>query len=87
MALVVAVRVSTDHGGRCPVTEAEIAQADAAFFERIAAEEIRAGRIEDGLYFLDAADTYAEPSPQMAAARIVLLQDAMSQLDERTAGR
>lgn len=69
------------------ILRAEIDRDNAAYYEALAAEEIRAGRFEDGLYFLDAADTYAEPSPQVRSARLVLLQDAMGQLDERTADR
>lgn len=60
---------------------------NAGFYERTAAEEFAKGNICWGLYFLDAADFYAESSPETTMARAVLLQDAMGQLDERTADR
>jgi hypothetical protein len=57
---------------------------NAGFYERTAAEEFAKGNICWGLYFLDAADFYAESSPEAAAARMVLLQQAMEKLGERT---
>jgi hypothetical protein len=69
------------------MNQAEIDRANAAYYERTAAEEFAKGNICWGLYFLDAADFWAAPTPQAESARIELLQDAMGQLDERTADR
>ena len=66
------------------MTPTGIDRDNAALMEQTAAEEFRAGRIADGLYFLDAADYWAEPSPETVSARIVLLQQAMETLSERT---
>jgi hypothetical protein len=69
------------------ILRAEINRDNASYYEALAAEEIRAGRVGDGLYFMEAADFYAEPSPQVTEARTRLLLEAMGQMDERTAGQ
>lgn len=66
---------------------AEVDQANAAFYESLAAEEFAKGNVAWGLYFLDAADFYAEPSPGVAAERTAVLLGAMDKLSERTEQR
>lgn len=68
------------------MTPADLAADNAAYYERMAAEEFAKGNIAWGLYFLDAADFYAEPSSATVTARIRLLHNAMETLSERTAG-
>lgn len=68
------------------MTTAEIDRDNAAHLEGLAAEAFGRGEIADGLYFLDAADYWAEASPEVAEARKGLLLGAMDKLsEERTA--
>ena len=66
------------------MTPAELDRENAAFYEGLARVELRAGDPVLGLYFLDAADFYAPPSPAVTCERIVLLLAAMGRLSERT---
>jgi hypothetical protein len=69
------------------VVVAEVDQANAAFYENLAADEFAKGNVAWGIYFLDAADFYAEPTPATVTARIYLLDAAMDKLSERTEQR
>ena len=66
------------------MTPADLDRENAAFYEGLAHIELRAGDLDLGLYFLDAADFYAAPSPATTGERIVLLLAAMGRLSERT---
>ena len=66
------------------MTPADLDRENAAFYEGLAHIELRAGDPVLGLYFLDAADFYAPPSPATTCERIVLLLAAMGRLSERT---
>ena len=66
------------------MTPADLDRENAAFYEGLARVELRAGDPDLGLYFLDAADFYAPPSPAAIGERIVLLLAAMGRLSERT---
>ena len=66
------------------MTPADLDRDNAAFYEDLAHIELRAGDPELGLYFLDAADFYAPPSPATTGERITLLLAAMGRLSERT---
>lgn len=57
---------------------------NAAFFQRKAKKAFESGRILWGLYFLDAADFYAEPTLEQVSERVQMLLQAMAQLPERT---
>ena len=59
------------------MTPAELDRENAAFYEGLARVELRAGDLKLGLYFLDAADFYAPPSPAALLA-------AMERANERT---
>jgi hypothetical protein len=65
-------------------TIAEIDRDNRDFYEGLAAEAFRRGEVADGLYFLDAADFWAEASPEVAAAREGLLLAAMSVTESRS---
>ena len=66
------------------MTPADLDRDNAAFYEDLARVELRAGDLDLGLYFLDAADFYAPPSPAVTGKRITLLLAAMGRLSERT---
>jgi hypothetical protein len=63
-------------------TTAEIDRDNRDFYEGLAAEAFEQGEIADGLYFMDAADYWAEAPPEVAAAREGLLLGAMGDLTE-----
>ena len=63
-------------------TTAEIDRDNRDFYEGLAAEAFDRGEIADGLYFIDAADFWAEASPEVAAVREQLLLGAMDNLSE-----
>ena len=66
------------------MTAADLDRENAAFYEDLARVELLAGDRKLGLYFLDAADFYAPPSPGATCERITLLLAAMDRLSERT---
>ena len=66
------------------MTPADLDRENAAFYEDLARVELRGGDPELGLYFLDAADFYAPPSPAATSTRTALLLAAMGRLSERT---
>jgi hypothetical protein len=66
------------------MTAADLDRDNAAFYEDLARVELRDGDLDLGLYFLDAADFYATPSPAATWERTVLLLAAMGRLSERT---
>ena len=66
------------------MTPADLDRENAAFYEGLARVELLAGDRKLGLYFLDAADFYAPPSPATTGERITLLLAAMGRLSERT---
>jgi hypothetical protein len=66
---------------------AQVDADNAAFYEHLAADEFAKGDVGAGLYFLDAADYWAEPSPATVTARIYLLDAAMDKLSDRTEQR
>ena len=66
------------------MTPADLDRDNSRFYEDLARVELRAGDPELGLYFLDAADFYAPPSPAATCERITLLLAAMGRLSERT---
>ena len=66
------------------MTCCDIDRENAAFYEDLAHVELRVGDLDLGLYFLDAADFYAPPSPAATWERIVLLLAAMERANERT---
>ena len=66
------------------MTPADLDRENAAFYEGLARVELRAGDLDLGLYFLDAADFYAPPSPAATSTRTALLLAAMGRLSERT---
>ena len=66
------------------MTAADLDRENARFYEGLARVELRVGDLDLGLYFLDAADFYAAPSPATTCERITLLLAAMGRLSERT---
>ena len=66
------------------MTAADLDRDNSRFYEGLARVELRAGDLDLGLYFLDAADFYAPPSPGATCERIVLILAAMGRLSERT---
>ena len=66
------------------MTPADLDRENAAFYEGLARVELRAGDPELGLYFLDAADFYAAPSPAATSTRTAWILAAMGRLNERT---
>jgi hypothetical protein len=66
--------------------DAETERANRDFYFRKARAAFRDGLILWGLYFLDAADSYAEPDPEQAGERISLLLGAMEAVAERPEG-
>jgi hypothetical protein len=70
-----------------PPTQSSIDAVNAAYFEAEARAEFAKGNVCWGLYFLDAADFYAEPSPEVVSERIAVLREAMATLTERRTPR
>lgn len=66
--------------------DAEVEQANRDHFFRLAAACFAVGDTGAGLYFLDAADTYAEPSPEQASDRISMLLGVIGAVSERPEG-
>ena len=66
------------------MTPADLDRDNSRFYEGLARVELLAGDLDLGLYFLDAADFYAPPSPATTWERIPLLLAAMGRLSERT---
>jgi hypothetical protein len=64
------------------VTCCAVDRENAAFYEGVARNELRAGDLELGLHLLDVADFYASPSPATTCERITLLRAAMGRLSE-----
>ena len=64
------------------MTPADLDRENAAFYEDLAHVELRVGDPVLGLYFLDAADFYAVPSPAVTGKRITPLLAAMGRLSE-----
>jgi hypothetical protein len=56
---------------------------NAAYYQRQAANAFARGSVCWGLYYLDAADFYAQPSPEQMSERVRMLLAAMGTLTER----
>ena len=66
--------------------DAETERANRDHYFRLAAGSFARGLILWGLYFLDAADFYAEPTPAQASERIAMLLAAVGAVSERPEG-
>ncbi len=73
-----------DIGGTTP---SQVDLDNAAFYQRQAADAFARGQVCWGLYYLDAADFYAEPSPEQVSERVELLLAAMGTLGGRRGTR